>query len=895
MLHDRSLTAVAVAVALVVTLSPSSAAASDTLPWEGVAAKGANQPYQHGYTSADLLRWTPESDLFGDMTRARVPLQPRVAPLKATQADPKLDPAVQQLTLAGDYGNAFFESYPYNNEFSAYLFNYWQYTDYYAAWHGMPTEGVPEELYDPKLDWRQKWFEFGMLNLPNSGYTNAAHKNGVKSLGCIFFSENDRGTQTYTEMLVQDENGDYPVARKLVELARWYGFDGYFINQEEPFVAVPDLPRYKAFLKVLRDSGLYVQFYDSVDTITGLRVYQNEFNSQNSPFVRDPELGDVSDSMFLNYWWNKAKLTLSRDHARLRGLDPRRVVFAGLEAGAFQFDQPYNLDDNLDANGVPMNGIATLGADFVHSDMADKENDAKQWQAYDRERRWWTGSSTGGADDTAYWKGISSYITERSTISGTTFDTTFNTGHGLEYVEKGAVSNPAEWSNINIQDHPVTWQWNISAPGDGTPVLGVDYDYGPRYTRAGRFSYQQVGAYEGGSSLVLTGDLAADNYLKLYRTNLSVTDKSKLGITYRKVSADDASQLRAAVTFADDPHTVVHLPIEASGARTVGWTKASLDLSMYAGRTIVTLGLVVAAGPATIEDYQLNVGRMTLTDGESHVPPTPTGFHIRAALTGTDELELGWNLDDYDTVAEYAVYDNGMYLGGIYDDVLYVKRFTGQKGTLELRAVGHDGSVSEPAIIRYDFRRAPGDVKATAAADGSVTVTWPKAAPGARVRLESAYSGTRTVREVTSTDATSATLTGVPTTGGHYLVTVSHGNATPVSYRGEFADTHVEAYPTALVTVTGNVFRFRTPWTADWYKLHVKEDGVAKMFATTYSSGAKPYIIRGRTTLAALTVIMDRLDSEVTVTIEDYAGNTTTTVVRPALAERLSEGGLRVP
>lgn len=882
MLRHRSFVSVAVATILVLALAPQPARASDTLPWQGVAAKGANQPYQHGYTAHDLLRWTPGSDLFGDLTRARVPLQPRVAPLAAAQADPKLDPAVQQLTLAGDYGNAFFESYPYNNEYSSYLFNYWQYTDYYAAWHGMATEGAPEEFYDPTADWREKWFEFGMLNLPNSGYTNAAHKNGVKSLGTIFFSENDRGPQTYTDLLVQDANGDYPVARKLVELARWYGFDGYFINQEEPSVAVADIPRYKAFLKVMRDSGLYVQFYDSVNANTGARAYQNAFNSLNSPFVRDPELGDVSDSMFLNYWWSKSRLTSSRDYARSIGLDPRKAVFAGLEAGKDQFNQVYDLEDNLDADGVPMNSIATLGADFVQSDMAGKEDDANQWKAYDRERRWWTGSSTGGADDSADWKGISSYITERSTIGGTTFDTTFNTGHGLEYVENGKVSNPAEWSNINIQDQPVTWQWDISTSGDadGAGALGVDYDYGFRATKADRFSYQQVGAYQGGSSLVLSGDVAADNYLRLYRTDLSVTRKSSLAITYRKVSASDASQLRVAVTFADDPRTVVQLPVRGSGAQTTGWVKAPIDLSAYSGRSIVTLGLVVAA-PAPIENYQLNVGRITLTDGACQVPAKPTGFHLRAALTSSDELVLGWDLADYDEVAEYAVYDNGSYLGGIYDNVFYVKRFTSQQGTLELRAVGHDGSVSKPATLRYDFRSAPGNVSATAAGAGTVTVTWSKAAPGTRVRLESEYSDTPIVRETTVSGRTTSTvLKGLPTDGGHYRVTVWSRNATPVSYRGEFADTYVPAYAAALVTVSGNTFRFNTPPTPDWYKLYVKEDGEPKVFATTYSSGDKPYIIRGRTTLRALTVTMARPDSEVTVTIEDYSGNTATTTLR---------------
>lgn len=65
---------------------------------------------------------------------------------------------------------------------------------------------------------------------------------------------------------------------------------------------------------------------------------------------------------------------------------------------------------------------------------------------------------------------------------------------------------------------------------------------------------------------------------------------------------------------------------------------------------------------------------------------------------------------------------------------------------------------------------------------------------------------------------------------------------------------------------------------------------MAKTFATTYSSGAKPYILRGRTTLAALTVPMSGQTSQVTATVEDYAGNTATTVVRAASSE-LDRGG----
>ena len=39
---------------------------------------------------------------------------------------------MKYLTLAGDYGNAFFGGTSYTNEFSEYCFNFWQYIDYYA-------------------------------------------------------------------------------------------------------------------------------------------------------------------------------------------------------------------------------------------------------------------------------------------------------------------------------------------------------------------------------------------------------------------------------------------------------------------------------------------------------------------------------------------------------------------------------------------------------------------------------------------------------------------------------------------------------------------------------------------------------------------------------------------
>src|SRR5699024_5520461 len=106
-------------------------------------------------------------------------LQKRAAPCAEAQRDPSLPAGTQSLVLAGDYGNAFFESHPYTDVFAQHVFEYWQYTDVHASWHGMASRGTPSELYDPEAEWTERWFEFGAINLPNPGYTDAAHRNGV--------------------------------------------------------------------------------------------------------------------------------------------------------------------------------------------------------------------------------------------------------------------------------------------------------------------------------------------------------------------------------------------------------------------------------------------------------------------------------------------------------------------------------------------------------------------------------------------------------------------------------------------------------------------------------------------------------------------------------------------
>ncbi|UIP50592.1 hypothetical protein LZF93_06705 [Bifidobacterium longum] len=358
-------------------------------------------------------------------------------------------------------------------------------------------------------------------------------------------------------------------------------------------------------MKQIVDQGIYIQWYDSATYPGGGVGYQDMFNGSNSPYVQDTDKGKISDSIFLNYWFSGNMLKDSAAHAESFGIDPKYAVFAGIESGQKKFDSIGSnagyMNVNLDDTGKPYVSLAALGTDFVSRELGyDKKVYPKyQNQVFDRERRLWTGSSTGekGTTDIADnyiddgtsndgWKGFASQIAECSVVGGSMFSTSFNTGHGLEWRDGGERTIDQQWGNINLQDILPTWQWWIDADSD---PLQADFDYGKDYEAVPRFKYTKVGGYEGGDSLVLSGKLSNDNTIRLYKTDLDVAAGSKIDLTYNKLNSDD-SKLQLGLILADDPETVVPVDV-TDGSAGNGWKTASVDLSQYAGKKIATLKL----------------------------------------------------------------------------------------------------------------------------------------------------------------------------------------------------------------------------------------------------------------------------------------------------------------
>ena len=903
MKHKQVRRSVALTLALALTAGIASqglVSAADTQPFKGVGERGENQPTMHGYRVHDILNWDPATDLNAQYMRAQVPLQKRNEAFEETQANPNLSSDTQFFNLAGDYGNAFFESYQSNDNFSNYLFNFWQYTDYYGSWHGQTTQEVPTDLWDTSKDWEYRFFEFGILNMPNPAYTNAAHKNGVLSIGCLYLP---RDGQSASPMLEKAEDGTFPVADKLIEMCRYYGFDGFFINQEEN-ISSEEVIKYQEFMKYMRDAGLYIQWYDSATSPNGRISYQNAFNSKNSPFVYNETYGRVSDSIFLNYWWDQSKINSSVAHAQSIGVDPLETVFFGLEGGMYRWNQPYHLEYLFGEDNNPVASIAILGTDFVHHGMAEDikslptyafSDPEYQWIAFERERIWFSGpeqdptnpeintsidnSQVTGASSSNV-AGIADYISERSVVSGTEFYTNFNTGHGMQYFKDGEVSNDNEWSNMNLQDILPTWQWWLETSGD---KLSVNFDYGEKYNKGPLYDYQSVGGYEGGSSLVVNGTLNAENFLHLYKTDLAVSKDSKVSITYNKVSADDASAMEVGIIFKNSPDEVYTINVPNSGKQTDGWVTKTVQIDdAYAGEEIAAIGINFKNNRKTIENYQMNIGELKVTEGADYTPAKPTGFALEKAFD-TTEMYVKWDLDDYDEVKQYNLYaqlsdGTTRFVGGSYDNAYYIKSLYEEEDVakLLLTAVGKDGSESEPAELSFGYGKNVSNIKYTANA-GYIDFTWDAPASGDydSIQVDVTFDATDKTDAYTfnlEKGATSARLwvpVGDGTRFSAAFSTVKDGVAgEPVVQSGRVNDYYSEPYQGGYYSYSGSTVTLNVPESMDWWHMYVYINGVQQFY--NRKDGAQPFKTRGKSDILLKNV---KDGDMVSIMLEDYNGN----------------------
>ncbi|MFN8275689.1 MAG: T9SS type A sorting domain-containing protein [Flavobacteriaceae bacterium] len=545
-------------------------------------------------------QWTQNGPTASTDLIATVNLVPRFSDA-ATQFNPMLTNDMQ-ITYVPDGMNNLGNYFGEQSQFNLYNFTHWAYIDK-LIWFG----GTASQT----------------LQLPSSPWVNAAHRNGVKVFGNVFFAPTAFGgsTTTLTNFLEQDGSGNFVILPKMIDMMQYYGFDGWFINEETATNATTALLM-RDFVKALTAAAeavsKEVMWYDAM-RLNGAVGWQNRLNANNSPLVQDDADGDssngfesrVSSSIFINFFWSGTTLpNASRTRAATIGRSEFDVftgadIWPGRNQGDFELSGNTFMSNLHQTDGItPVTSLGLFAPNCVYnnSTYTNFNNDPTDFATfYNAENHLFSGDDNNPATvDATGFKGLCNWIPEASVITSS-FTTDFCTGHGTKKFEYGALLNSNSWHDINKQALLPTWQWAFSENN----LLSARWDFDD--------------AAFNGNSIKISGNLPANHPidLMLYKLSLDATNSADpmvfiSRLTYKSNLADAHMQLVAV--FADEPNTKYTFPILAGFDLNNGWLMSQTSLGNspeFYSRKLIKIGLRFESD-TNISDFNVNLGGLAI-------------------------------------------------------------------------------------------------------------------------------------------------------------------------------------------------------------------------------------------------------------------------------------------
>ena len=619
-------------------------------------------------TWEDLLKWEPGAREDDSINRSSVELAKRH---RGQLVNEKASRRAKVQALANTNSKAKDHASVGGEEFKAYAFDYWQYLDSMVFWEGL---------------------------VPTSDVIDAGHRNGVPVYGTLFFnwSNSIADQEKFVAALKQDEDGTFPIARKLVDLAKYYGFDGYFINQETTGDLVTPLgEKMRQFMLYTKEYAAKVNhpikyaWYDAMTYKYG-RYHEDGLGDYNYQFMQKEGDKVPADQLFANFNWNKEKNDHSVEMAKW--LERSQYdVFAGLElqqGGSYKTKVKW--DALLDEKGKLRLSLGLFAPDTITSLGKTGEDYHKNEDIF---FTGYQGDPTAQKPADKEWYGIANLVADRTPAVGRTFTTSFNTGHGRKWFVDGKVSKDSEWNYRSVSGILPTWRWWQTSTGE---KLRAEYDF--------------TDAYNGGNSLKFSGDVAGktDQDVRLYSTKLEVTEKTKLRVAHK---GGKGSKVFMAFSTTpdykfDDADAWKELTLSDD------WTNEEFDLSSLAGKTIYAVKLFFEHEGA-VKDYQFNLGQLTISDNHQ-APQAPTGLSVvKQSLKNAQEAEAVIQFSGNQDADFYEVYekdgDNWRLLTGSSASTIYLPRVsrsanaTGSTQELKVVAVGKNGLRSEAATTSFNW------------------------------------------------------------------------------------------------------------------------------------------------------------------------------------------------
>ena len=579
---------------------------------------------------AQLLEWDPAQDPDAIYNVSSVPLAQRVdkSLLTTVNGTQCRDMNVVAISImnGSTSGNA-----PHGlNTPNVNVFSYWQYIDKLVYWGGSSGEGL--------------------IVCPSADVIDAAHRNGVPVMGTVFFPQAAHGgkIQWLDDFLQQDASGSFPIIDKLIQVCEYFGFDGWFINQEtEDSLTADHAARMQEFVKAFKaKTDLEIMWYDSM-TEQGEMDWQNALTDKNKYALVDEEGKPVADDMFLNFWWNTETyaadelLKASVEKAAEVGVNPYDL-YAGIDIQAGGYETPVRWNLFAPEGQAPYTSLGLYCPSWTYFSANDFFTDYQE-----RENRLWVNAEgdpfTATAATGTDWMGVSTYAVENTVITGLPFITNFSMGHGYFFNIDGVRVSDKDWSDRSMQDILPTYRYHVVQPEANRLEGMMDYS----------------DACYGGTSLKFVGRMAAGEVstATLYSAQLPITENVSFTM---KAKASEGLAMDLVLTLSDGATQVIPADQKVGS----DWTTLSYDVSGLSGKTVTAMGIQMTAD-ADAAAMKLLLGQIAITDGTEPTEASVSDLKLDGTSFDDDDciytgVRLNWqgSADHYEV---YRVNQDGSY------------------------------------------------------------------------------------------------------------------------------------------------------------------------------------------------------------------------------------------
>lgn len=582
---------------------------------------------------------------------------------------------VMAITIANEHtkGTA---SQGSNNYKDGYAFTNWQYVDSMIYWGGSASEGI--------------------VVTPAADFTDSAHKNGVKVYGTVFFPPGAYGgkEEWVNQFVQQDDNGNYIIADKLIEIAKTLGFDGWFLNQETAVYNRNIGSKFQEFMDYYYSkTDLELVWYDAM-VENGWISWQGNLNDSNSMFFQK---GDRkrSDKLFVDFRWYGANAVSAKNKAIELNRNPFDVYF-GYDVQGSNYNRTLNSYDSI--ADLTTDGKLNVSLGFYCPDSAMRNASSLSgedfWnKVWENEELLWINDKANLNEKPSYeFGGISTYFPEKTPITSFPFITYFNQGAGENLYSKGELVKAGTYYNRSTQDVLPTYRWDIVNENSNNIKASLDV----------------VDVFNGGSSLKLYGNTTDDGYtdIMIYGTNAVVDD------SYAEIVKKGPGNLDLILEFEDGSREI----IQGSNSGDL-WETVTYNLSNYIGETVRKVGLRLRANEN--KACKVNVGKLQIGQiDESSVEISQANIIDSSIKDGVSaNISLEYNISEINNGVNAYYYDKDgqkIFLSYSKNNNVFIKDLDRLDATISsikiaLVPIGFDGSelVDNEVDIDFDFGSLP--------------------------------------------------------------------------------------------------------------------------------------------------------------------------------------------